>query len=326
VLPWATSVAIHGGLIILVLATYQAAGKIFSKVVQVQIIIPDATLANDPGGIPNPGLNDDSDKTAAQAADASVAESSGFASNKHGATDSLINTTAAGSADEASALIGQAAKGAAGSGGVSDSAAGALAQFGNPGGGEIGPHGKVFGHGGNAMRIVYICDASGSMMTKMDLLKLELQKSVQQLQPVQAFDVIFFQDSTSNPASHLDLAPDLVMATAGNKKKLYAFLQDLVGQSSTHVIPSLTAAFHLPNQPELIYLLTDGAFEDEGSAAVIDAINKLNADKKVKVNTVLFLGKEIGDAELKESREAMKRIASDNGGVYNEVSVSELGN
>ena len=178
------------------------------------------------------------------------------------------------------------------------------------------------------MRIVYICDASGSMMSKMDLLKLELDKSVEQLQPVQAFDVIFFQDSLGNPNSQIDLSPDLMMATAGNKKKLYTFLQDIVGQSSTHVIPALTTAFNLPTRPELIYLLTDGAFEDEGSAAVIDAINSLNAQKKVKVNTILFVfvAKDIDPDELKEASAAMKRIATDNGGVYNQVSVSDLGN
>jgi hypothetical protein len=329
ILPWITSVTIHLGLIILVLATYKAAGQIF-KVVQEQIIIPDASLAADPGSIPNPGLGDDSNRNAGQELDSTVTESNGFSQIKSNLTETLIKTPTGSAADEEGAIFDPHGnnKGLAGGASLTDQSSGALAQFGNPGGGQIGPHGKVFGHGGNAMRIVYICDASGSMMSKMDLLKLELDKSVEQLQPVQAFDVIFFQDSLGNPNSQIDLSPDLMMATAGNKKKLYTFLQDIVGQSSTHVIPALTTAFNLPTRPELIYLLTDGAFEDEGSAAVIDAINSLNAQKKVKVNTILFVfvAKDIDPDELKEASAAMKRIATDNGGVYNQVSVSDLGN
>jgi hypothetical protein len=324
VLPWITSVTLHLGLIIVAIATYQAAGKLF-KVVQEQITIPDASLANDPGGIPNPGLGDDPNKQASQNIDSSVTESSGFSQVKSTLNETLIKTTSGSPTDPNGSIFDQNTKGAPGAS-LSDASTGALAQFGNPGGGQIGPRGKVFGHGGNAMKIVYICDASGSMMTKMDLLKLELDKSVQQLQPVQAFDVVFFQDSVSNPSSHIDLAPDLIMATASNKKKLYTFLEDIVGQSSTHVIPALTAVFKLNSKPDLVYLLTDGAFEDEGSQAVIDAINKLNADRKVKINTVLFLGKDIDDDELKEAGTAMKTIASQNGGVYNQVSISELGN
>jgi len=326
VLPWITSITLHVGLIVLLLATYKAATQLI-RVVQEQIIIPDASLVTDPGGIPNPGLGNDPTRSAGQAIDSSVTETSGFGQVKSTSTDTLINTPVGNSPDAPSSLIGAASSTREKAGmTLSDPSAGALAQFGNPGGGQMGPHGKVFGHGGNAMKIVYVCDASGSMMTKIDLLKFELEKSVQQLQPVQAFNVIFFQDSVQNPSSHIDLAPDLVMATVGNKKKLYTFLQDVVGQSSTHVIPALTQAFHQPTRPELLYLLTDGAFEDEGSQAVMDAISRLNADKRVKVNTILFLGKDIDPDELKEASDAMQKIATENGGVYNQVSISELAN
>ena len=58
------------------------------------------------------------------------------------------------------------------------------------------------------MKIVYVCDASGSMMTKLDRLKIwNWINRCSSFQPVQAFNVIFFQDSTQNPSSHVDLAP-----------------------------------------------------------------------------------------------------------------------
>lgn len=328
VLPWASSVTLHVTLIVLILVTYQAAGKYF-RVVQEQIVIPDTSLAADPGGVPNPGLGNDRDRASEQNMDSAVSESSGLAHSRSNLESMLINTPADDAAEGAGGVLAQfpaSAKDRSAGTGMADAAGGALAQFGNPGGGQIGPRGRVFGHGGNAYKICYVCDASGSMLTKMDLLKLELEKSVYQLQASQAFDVIFFQDSVSNPSSHIDFAPDLVMASAGNKRKLDVFLQDIVGQSSTHVIPALTTAFELPTRPELIYLLTDGAFEDEGAPAVISAIHQLNAGKNVKINTILFLGKEIGDDELSDARTAMQRIANENGGVYNQVSVSELGN
>jgi hypothetical protein len=137
--------------------------------------------------------------------------------------------------------------------------------------------------------------------------------------------VIFFQEGGR---SYIDLSPDLMMATAANKRKLYNFLQDVVGQGNTHVIPALTTAFSKPTSPELIYLLTDGAFEDETAPVVISAISRLNAQKRVKVNTVLLVGKsnEIDADDIKDARAGMQTIAKQNGGVYNEVSVSELGN
>jgi hypothetical protein len=317
VLPWITSVSIHLALFLLLLATYQAAGKIF-KVLQEQIIIPDASLAPDAGGIPNPGLENDHNRDAAQ--DVAVTEANAFSQVKNHLTDALVNTPTGSPSDAAPVLPGVP------SGSVFNAASGALAQFGNPGGGQLGPHGKLFGHGGNAMRIVFICDASGSMMTKMDLLKLELINSVKDLQPVQAFDVFFFQESTK---TYIALAPDLVMATAANKKKLYDFLQDVVGQGNTHVIPALKAVFNLPTRPDLVYLLTDGLFEDETGPVVVSAIEKLNVDKKVKINTILLLGerKDMDDEEAKEARAVLETISRENGGAPPNVkSIDELGN
>lgn len=332
VLPFATSLAIHVGLIVLGFATYKAAEKIV-RVVKEQIVVPDSAVVagQDVGGIPNPGMGPDTDRPAAQSVDTSVSESKGLSESKTNLNSTLMNAPGGGQGDDASGdIIGQgggSGKGRSGVGGPGDGGGGggggALAEFGTPGGGGgIGPKGRVFGHGGNAMNIVYICDASGSMMLKMDLLKVELDKSVQQLMPIQAFDVMFYQDS--NPKHYTSLDSDLDVANADNKKKLYTFLQDIVGQGTTHAIPALTAAFQMQTKPDLIYLLTDGAFEDEGGAAVMDAISKLNADKKVHVNTVLLLGKNIDPGELKDATATMQKIADKNGGTFVSVRVDDL--
>lgn len=173
-------------------------------------------------------------------------------------------------------------------------------------------------------KIVFVCDGSGSMLTKMDLQKQLIEGYVQQLQPSQSFDVLFFQDSPANSSSCLAMAPNLLTATDSNKGKLELFLQNIVAQSTTHVIPALTAAFRLPTRPDLIYLMTDGGFEDETAPVVIEAIRRLNSGKRAKINTILLLGNNIDPDELRGASTAMKTIAEQNGGTYSPVSIEML--
>jgi hypothetical protein len=42
---------------------------------------------------------------------------------------------------------------------------------------------------------VFVCDASGSMMDKIDLLKIELHKTIESLKPLQSFDVMREHDA-----------------------------------------------------------------------------------------------------------------------------------
>jgi uncharacterized protein with von Willebrand factor type A (vWA) domain len=63
-------------------------------------------------------------------------------------------------------------------------------------------------------------------------------------------------------------------------------------------------------QPELIYVLTDGFDQVVSFDAVINEFRKLNVNKKVRVNTILI--RSSGNAELER---VVKIIASENGGV-----------
>ena len=78
---------------------------------------------------------------------------------------------------------------------------GALAMFGTPGGGGIGPKGPVFGNGGNARLITFVCDASGSMINKMASLKDQLNKAVVGLRPIQSANTITWFSLRSGMAS-----------------------------------------------------------------------------------------------------------------------------
>ena len=106
-----------------------------------------------------------------------------------------------GATDAADSVIGLgvhsglAGTGGVGVGGDGGEGGGAMAPFGPPGGGMgIGLQAPFIGISGNAKRVVYICDASGSMLDKFDVLQNELRKSVDVLNPIQSFNIIFFRD------------------------------------------------------------------------------------------------------------------------------------
>src|SRR5262245_55999220 len=83
VLPFATSLALHLGLVVLAWATYKVADTVIT-VVKEQIIIPDATIVEgaEVGGIPNPGLGGDPNLAAAQDQIQEVQTSDGWANQQ----------------------------------------------------------------------------------------------------------------------------------------------------------------------------------------------------------------------------------------------------
>jgi hypothetical protein len=190
-------------------------------------------------------------------------------------------------------------------------AGGPLAPFGVPGGGQgLGPRSMFMGVAGTAIKIAFVCDASGSMMNKFDALRVELQKAVRGLRPIQQFSIIFFQEES---AAVLD--DHLLLATESNKARAYAFLNNARAHGSTDVIPALQAAFE--QKPELIYLLTDGDFHGRNQQ-VIEYIRGHNADRKVKINTIAFINND------EEYRKVLQQIAADNGGSFKFVSDQDL--
>ena len=286
-------------------------------VVEEQIIIPTAELATDtPGGIPNPGMNNDNTREAAQAIDSSVTQSDSFAETK---SETLSQTlTQAGAGDAAPSVIGiGGSKTGVGQGlGTGASGGGSLAKFGVPGGGGgIGPKGAVFGNGGNALRIAFICDGTGTMVGLKDtLVKRELRSTISKLTPRQQFNVIYFKNGDNAEAVDKNA---LIPATPQNIKRMGTFLDGLAPQGATNPIPAIEMAFKM--KPQLLYILSDGEFNDlVPYADVIKRIAELNADKKTRVNTILF-GERADEAE-----KTMKQIAKDSGGNFVFVPLDKL--
>jgi hypothetical protein len=329
ILPFATSVVVHIGILIIGVVFFFGVKYIQKQPPhQDEVIIPDAAMVDNsaPGGIPNQGLGNDPQRQAMQDQDASAGTPAGWANKKGTAID--IKAAGGGDGDSNDSTIGISAIGGgfgkgrggkgSGTGNFSGSGdgdgSGPLAMFGTPGGGGIGPHGPIFGHGGNAKKIAFVCDASGSMLNKFSTLRRELSNTVQRLRPIQSFNLIFFQEQSKSALSD----SGLIMATPENKIKATNYLEDKVTpRGETNPIPGIELAFQ--QKPDLIYLLTDGDFPD--NTALLKRIRELNKTAKIKINTIAFTGEADTDIEFKK---ILKTIADESGGNFKEVKESDL--
>jgi hypothetical protein len=315
-LPLATSLTFHLALIIIGYATYKTVQRVV-EVVQEQIIIPESTMADSgpPGGIPHPGEGNDPTRDAALDLNNMSPDSQSWATK---ASDNLNQAALGGADTDASAMIAVGANTTAGKTlgdtQMDNDATGQLAPFGVPGGGAgAGPKSTFLGVGGNAHKIVYLCAASGAMLSVFDSLKLELRRSIDALKPIQSFDIIFFNEDGTRALDNASLLP----ASPDNKRKAYAFIDTIVTHGDTNAIPAIQMAMAL--KPELVYALTNGFYRVPNLDAVINAFSDGNPEKKTHINC-LFLQTE-PNPELKR---ALTRIAKENGGVMRTIGKSDF--
>jgi hypothetical protein len=157
--------------------------------------------------------------------------------------------------------------------------------------------------------VIFLCDASGSMLNKFESLRHELRRAVSRLRPSQSFNVIFFaeQPTVLNPSGLLVNRPE-------NRARADRFLDEVVANGQTKVFPALELAFK--QHPQVIFLLTDGDFPD--NKAVAEAVRRLNSAGKAVVNTIAF----VDPGESYE--EILRQIARENHGRYRFVGESDL--
>jgi hypothetical protein len=187
---------------------------------------------------------------------------------------------------------------------------------GGPGSGFFGiKDGPGTGPGSSpgAFRIVYIIDHSGSLLDNFDFLREEVKKSVDNLLPIQYFAVVAFSEDSEilGPSS-------LQRATLDDQRDLANRIDQLkaYGENDGTLAPfqhAFEKAFAL--KPQLIYFLTDGAFDPQ----LAGIVEHLNAHHKVRINTLAFVKT---DSRYEEQ---LKALARDNGGIYKFVSEKDLG-
>lgn len=301
----ATSIFLHAIVIIVAfVAAYEPARDLLLKAVTLdeQNIIPTAELATDtPGGLPNPGGNNDPTRAALQNVDQSVTSSDSWAQTRSENLSESLSSASTGT----SSPIGQSLNS---TGGLASQGGGKLAKFGAPGGGMgIGPQGAVFGNGGNAYRIIFIVDGTGTMVgLKNTLVMRELKNTISRLKPTQSYNVIFFNKGDQGGVEAAD-KNKLIDATSPNNKRTFEMLDRFSPEGSTNPMPAIELAFK--QNPQLLYILSDGEFDNLVSYdEVIKKIDSLNEGRKVKVNTIMF-----GDRDAR-AEAALKKIAESNGG------------
>ncbi len=323
-LPWAASVMLHlaVGLIVLFMVLIIRPRAGMDDEDRATIVIPVATLTDDlgnGGGIPHPGTGGDPNRDAAQDQIKDVLKSDGWASKQ---SDALANSFTEGDASDvvADAILrgNGATAGGFGKGGTGQGEGGPLAPYGIPGGGNgLGPKSNFYGTGGNAMRIVYLLDHSGSLLDNFNFLQKEVKRSVQNLLPVQMFGLIVFA-GTEEGTQVLTPGTGLVRATTEVKREAGAKMDLVVskGRNDDEFDPFFDAfqkAFAM--KPQLIYFLTDGRFDPK----LIDAVKNLNNGKtKIRINTIAFVGKDDGYFDQ------MRQISKDSGGTFKFVSERDV--
>jgi hypothetical protein len=325
ILPFLMSLSIHAAMIIAAVAVAFGGGQIYhrmasleTQVVAADIGVLDAPL---PGGVQFQGLGGDPTRPPTQ--EEFPDGGAGWAA-KPGASTATPALVGGGDGEAPDAVIGFSPKGGGyrlGAGdpfhaGTSDGR-GPLAPFGATPGGDVGFMGiPGRGQGQPAVTsVVFVCDASGSMINTFAGLKQQLVRSMQGLKPIQGFNIVFFQDEKCSA-----LSDGLLFATPDNRRKAFKWLDEQTTTGTTNPIPGLEVAFK--SSPDLIYLLTDADFPDND--AVKHAIARLNKDKRTRINTIVFVSADAGDEGTAGFTELMKDIAKENGGVFAHVKDSDL--
>ena len=174
-----------------------------------------------------------------------------------------------------------------------------------------------FGTGGEARKIVYVVDRSGSMTETIDYVKFELKRSIGELTEDNEFHVIFY---SRGPAVEMPTRR-LVNATDRNKQLAFEFIDGIIagGGAPTDPVDALERAFAV--KPELIYFLTDGEFDK----VVVDKVRDLNAGRKVTVHTIGFWYFERVPGSPPMGEDVLRRMADESGGNYKPIYQEDLG-
>ena len=186
-----------------------------------------------------------------------------------------------------------------------------LAPFGVPRtDGVIAPRVTFAGVSGDAKKIVYVLDASGSMMPDFDALRDQLRNSIHDLRPPQSFDIIFINEHNPPP-----MARSLLFATPESKSRAKEYVDSMQPRGGTDPLPAMTKAFAL--EPDLIYFFIDPTcFPDK--KALVELVAEQNRKSPIKLNIIAFEGHDPENALF------LKKLATESGGTYKFMSEKDL--
>jgi len=297
VVPWVVSVVFHAGIFLILFFFFVAKEIVGSGAEADRIIIPDARLSENPGGVIDTSNQGTGLQTGQPGRQAKAHEF------KRLPTKDMLSGVGGGGTGGGDGTPGdlKIIGIGAGSGGGPGSGYGL-----STGDGGQGPRSSFYGAGGNAYKICYVIDRSGSLLDTFEYLRASLKKSIRDLVPQQQFHVIFFAAGKPQELP----AGRLIYATQKNKEDACKYLDTVSPEGQTQPEAALERAFAC--KPDLIYFMTDGDFD----AKVVDLLARINKNKKVKINTYSYLHKP-GEALLKQ-------IAREHGGRYKHVTEDDF--
>ncbi len=165
-----------------------------------------------------------------------------------------------------------------------------------------------------AKYIVYVVDASGSMLLHLSVVLEELERSLRTLHPKQEFGIIFFQQ---NDAIIVPPRKQLISATTDNIDSAMKWISTsgkVIPAGGSNPIRAMKSAMRF--KPDVIYLLSEnitgaGRYEvpvDELMES-IDSINPVDARnglRRVQINCIQYLSE--------DPMQTMRKIADIHGG------------
>jgi hypothetical protein len=183
------------------------------------------------------------------------------------------------------------------------------------------PGAEFFGIRAAGNRFVFVLDCSRNMAmgVRWEVTIQELTAAVDRLHPRQSFYVIFF-DGQPHPMFD-DRAPEtaLLPATPENVARLRQWLPHV--RLGFHARPCHSMESALRLQPDAIFLLSDGGFEDRTAAMLRDQ-NWIRVGRSRQLRVPIHT---IG-LHSPRGQEMLRRIAAENSGQYQFVSEVQVAN
>lgn len=302
-MPWGISLVLHAALVLLAVFIIWA---VIAETEKEELLIPDVRMSKNPGA---PLTMKQMEQVKQSSARRSVTRTTTPTQTSSVTTKVNLKTP----------LIG-----------VAGSAGGKSSPFGTTVGQVSGFNANFFGSGGNAKSIVFVVDASGSLIDTFPFVILELKKTVNSLSEKQSFTIIFFQGDKAVEVS----APRAGMksATADTKQRVIDWMDpssnNIQPMGATNPLPGIQKA--LSYRPQLMYLLSDN-ITGGGTGATIYEIEQqklLNEVKRAnsgntKINTIQFLTPDLL-VGVAGKQGTLEQISEASGGIYKFVSGDEL--
>lgn len=185
---------------------------------------------------------------------------------------------------------------------------------GGEGRGLAGPACSFFGAVGNAYKVVYVVDISGSLGIYLEDIKRRANESIRGLTPTQQFQILTYVSDREGKRPIEFAAGRLTYANEKNKTAATEFTKNLkVERGAFDPVQALTKAYGL--QPELIYLLSDGDYVE--FPELLTKVRELYQQCPAKITVISF-------SPAQRNVQLLQSIAGATGGHFRLVEESQL--